>query len=258
MSQAVPQRLSSRVAVVTGAAQGIGLGIALRLAAEGAHIALNAHRADARSDAAREQIRALGVRCEVFAADVGKVAQARRLVDDAAAAFGELHILVNNAGIERNAGVLDATEADYDAVLATNLKAPFFLSQAFAKQAKPGARIVNVSSVHEELPFPHFAPYCASKGGMKMMMRTMALELAPLGITVNNVAPGAIRTPINTSLLNDTAKLDALLAQIPARRLGEPQDVAGAVAYLASADAGYVTGTTLFVDGGLMWNYEEQ
>jgi len=121
----------------------------------------------------------------------------------------------------------------------------------------PG-RVINMSSVHEELPFPHFASYCASKGGLKMLCRDLAIELAPYNITVNNVAPGAIETPINTTLLNDKAKLDSLLSNIPLRRLGKPADVAGAVVFLASSDADYITGTTLFVDGGLLWNYEEQ
>jgi glucose 1-dehydrogenase len=112
--------------------------------------------------------------------------------------------------------------------------------------------------VHEELPFPHFASYCASKGGMKMVTRDLSIELAPLGITINNVAPGAIETPINTKLLNDPAKLKALLDNIPLNRLGQPGDVAGAVAFLASSDADYITGTTLVVDGGLTWNYSEQ
>jgi glucose 1-dehydrogenase len=254
-------RLQGKVVLVTGAVQGIGLGIAERMGREGAQVALNVHRDDERAQAARRQVEATGARCELFAVDVSQVPQTQQLVADVVARMGGLHVLVNNAGIERNAGVFEITEADYDAVLATNLKAPLFLSQAFARHVQRsggGGRIVNISSVHEELPFPHFAPYCASKGGLKMVMRTLALELAPLGITVNDVAPGAIRTPINRDLLADHAKVDALLAQIPAGRMGEPEDVAGAVVFLAGDDARYITGTTLFVDGGLLWNYSEQ
>jgi len=112
--------------------------------------------------------------------------------------------------------------------------------------------------VHEELPFPNFTAYCMAKGGLKMMMRNLAIELAPLGITVNNIAPGAIETPINHKLLNDPKLLNPLLANIPLGRLGKTADVAGVAAFLASADADYITGATIIVDGGLLWNYSEQ
>ena len=262
MQASTEPRLKRKVVLVTGAAQGIGLGIAQRLAREGADLAINVRHLDDRARQAQQQVAAaFGGRCEVFPADVSVPRQARELVEQVVAAFGRLDVLVNNAGIERRAGILDVSEEDFDRVIATNLKGPMFLSQAFAAhagKAGSGGSIVNISSVHEDLPFPHFAPYCASKGGLRMLMRTMALELAQLGITVNNVAPGAIRTPINTNLLNDAAKMQALLAQIPAGRLGEPTDVAGAVAFLASDDARYITGATLVVDGGLLWNYAEQ
>jgi glucose 1-dehydrogenase len=118
--------------------------------------------------------------------------------------------------------------------------------------------VINISSVHEELPFPHFASYCASKGGLKMLMRDLAVELAPLGITLNNVAPGAIRTPINAELMDDPVLMKALKRNIPLQRLGCPEDVAGVVAFLASDDAAYMTGSSVVVDGGLLWNYAEQ
>ena len=254
-------KLQHKVALVTGSSQGIGLGIARRLAEEGADVVLNSRKEDEQARDAVAQVRALGRRACFIAADVGSVADCRRLVTQAIEQMGRIDILVNNAGIQAHAAFLDADEADYDQVLDVNLRGPFFLCQAFARHLREsgrGGRIINNSSVHEELPFPNFSSYCASKGGLKMLMRNLAIELAPLGITVNNVAPGAIETPINSELMNEPDKLGQLLDNIPAGRLGQPRDVAGAVAFLASDDAGYVTGTTLVVDGGLLWNYSEQ
>lgn len=254
-------KLQHKVALVTGSSQGIGLGIARRLAEEGADLVLNSRHDDEQARDAVAQLQALGRRACFIAADVGEVADCRRLVAQAIEQMGRLDVLVNNAGIQTHAGFLEADEADYDKVLDVNLRGPFFLSQAFARHLRDsgrGGRIINNSSVHEELPFPNFSSYCASKGGLKMLMRNLAIELAPLGITVNNIAPGAIETPINRELMNEPDKLGKLLDNIPAGRLGQPRDVAGAVAFLASDDAGYVTGTTLVVDGGLLWNYSEQ
>lgn len=253
-------RLKNKVALVTGAVQGIGRGIALRLAREGAHIAMNVRKDDERARSTRQDILACGVRCEALVADVSDLAAVRSMLAQACAVFGQVDVLVNNAGIERQAAFLDVREQDWDQVVDVNLKGPFFLTQAFAarlKQAQRPGRVINVSSVHEELPFPGYTPYCASKGGLKMLMRNAAIELAPFGITVNNVAPGAIRTPINAKLLQDDARLERLTQQIPAGRLGEPADVAGVVVFLASDDAAYVTGATIVVDGGLLWNYSE-
>jgi glucose 1-dehydrogenase len=254
-------KLQNKVALVTGSSQGIGRGIALRLAEEGADLVINGRHDDDEVRSTLEQVRALGRRVCFIAADVGVVAECQRLVAQAVEQMGRLDILVNNAGVQRHGAFIDASEADYDLVLNINLRGPFFISQAFARHlrdtGRPG-RIINNSSVHEELPHPNFTGYCASKGGMKMLMRNLAIELAPLGITVNNVAPGAIETPINKALMNQPEKLAGLLDNIPAGRLGQPRDVAGAVAFLASDEADYITGTTLVIDGGLLWNYSEQ
>jgi len=254
-------KLQNKVALVTGSSQGIGRGIAVRLAQEGADLIINGRHDDEEARTTLEQVRAEGRRACFIAADVGQVTECQRLVEEAIDKMGRLDILVNNAGVQRHSPFLEASEADYDLVLKVNLQGPFFLSQAFARHLRDtgrGGRIINNSSVHEELPFPNFTGYCVSKGGMKMLMRNLAIELAPLGITVNNVSPGAIETPINKSLMNQPEKLAGLLGNIPAKRLGQPRDVAGAVAFLASDDADYITGTTLIIDGGLLWNYSEQ
>jgi len=253
--------LQHKNALVTGASQGIGQAIALRLAQEGADIALNVLRVDERSEATRAQIDDMGRRCVVLPCDVSQVAQMRASLTHAVDELGPLDILVNNAGIQKRADFLSIAEADYDRVMDVNLKAAFFLAQAFAAQCKAagrGGKVINISSVHEDLPFPHFASYCVSKGGMKMMMRNLAIELAPLGITVNNIAPGAIETSINAHLLSNPALHEALLVNIPLKRLGHRADVAGAAVFLASSDADYMTGTSIVVDGGLLWNYSEQ
>jgi glucose 1-dehydrogenase len=254
-------KLENKVILVTGSSQGIGAGIAVRLAQEGADIVVNYHSHPEEADDVKGKITKLGRRAVSVGADLSTVEGTAKLIADGVAALGRIDILVNNAGVEKNASFWDVTEKDFDLVLNTNLKGPFFLTQAFVKHLqarKAGGKVINISSVHEELPFPHFASYCASKGGMKMVTRDLSIELAPLGITINNVAPGAIETPINTKVLNDPAKLKALLDNIPLNRLGQPSDVAGAVAFLASSDADYITGTTLVVDGGLTWNYSEQ
>lgn len=254
-------RLSGKVAVVTGSSQGIGRGIVERFAREGADVVINYNRSPGGAGEVLAVVEAAGQRGLVVQADVSTAGGVQHLIDAAVDHFGELDVLVNNAGVEVHAPFWEVTEEQYDRVLNVNLKGVFFATQAMvnhARQSNRPARIINISSVHEELPFPNFTAYCASKGGVKMLTRNLAVELGHLGITVNAIAPGAIETPINTKLLNDPAKLNALLQQIPLARLGQPEDVAGVAVFLASDDAAYVTGSTYFVDGGLTWHYEEQ
>jgi glucose 1-dehydrogenase len=257
----VSKRLEGKVAAITGGNQGIDLGIAQRFIREGAAVAI-CYRSDAAgSERVAESLRAGGGKAIAIQADVSKLAEGQHFISETVSQLGALDILVNNAGVEKRANFWDVTEADYDLVLDVNLKGLFFVTQAmvlYLMQSNRPGKIINISSVHEELPFPHFSSYCASKGGLKMITRNLSIELAPLGITVNNIAPGAIETPINKNLLNDLIKLKSLLENIPLRRLGKPEDVAFIAAFLASEESSYVTGTTFVVDGGLTWNYEEQ
>jgi len=253
-------RLEGKVAAITGASQDIGQAIAQRFAEEGADIAFCYRSNQAGAEEALARIEQQGRKCAAFRYDVGLVSDGQRFIADAEARLGEIDILVNNAGLERRADFWDATEADFDAVLNVNLKGLFFITQAFVRHrmaAKAGGKIINISSVHEELPFPHFASYCASKGAVKMLTRNLSVELGPLGITINSIAPGA-ETPINSKLLVDPVKLNALPLSIPLRRLGTPEDVANLAVYLASGESSYATGATFFIDGGLTWNYQEQ
>lgn len=255
------QRLAGKVAIVTGAGSGIGQGIAKRLGSEGAKVIVDYIGDPAGANETLRAIEQAGGEGEIVRADVTSIGDDRCLVDEAWKRFGAADFLVNNAGMEHKSDFWDTSEADYDKVMTVNLRGPFLLTQAFVQKlrsAKRPGRIVNISSVHEDMAFPGFATYCCSKGGLRMLMRDLAVELGPLGITVNNVAPGAIATPMNTTLLNDKPKLQALLTNIPLGRLGSPEDVSGLVAFLFSDDAAYVTGATFVIDGGLMRSYHEQ
>jgi glucose 1-dehydrogenase len=254
-------RLAGKVAIVTGSGSGIGQSIAIRFASEGATVVVDYRNHVDQSQETVTKAEAAGGKAILIQADVTKLSDTQNLIDQAYSQLGRCDILVNNAGIEKEAAFWDVTEADYDAVLNVNLKGAFFLTQAFVRRlhdAKLPGRIINISSVHEDMVFPNFSTYCASKGGIRMLMRDLSVELGPLNITVNNIAPGAIATPINTKLLEDKPKLDALLKNIPLGRMGTPDDVSGVALFLASDDAAYVTGSTYFIDGGLIRNYHEQ
>jgi glucose 1-dehydrogenase len=257
----MPGRLTGKIAVVTGSGSGIGQAIAERLAQDGATLIVDYVTHPEEAQGTVDKIVSAGGKAIMLQADVTSLTDTARLIDDAWQQLGGCDILVNNAGIEKSANFVDVTEADFDSVMNVNFKGAFFLTQAFVRKlvaAKRPGRVINISSVHEDMVFPHFSTYCASKGAMRMLMRDLCVELGPLGITVNNIAPGAINTPINASLLADKPKLDALLANIPLGRLGKPEEVAGVAAFLASDDGAYVTGSTYFLDGGLIRNYHEQ
>ena len=246
--------LEGRAAIVTGAGSGIGHAIAQCFAENGAAVLVNySRRAEESEDLARE-LTAAGHKAIPFKADVSDRSQAQSMVEAAVQEFGRLDILVNNAGVEMDVPFLEVTEEQWNTVLNVNLKGAFLCMQAAAQVMKDhgGGAIINVSSVHEDLPFPGFTPYAASKGGLRMLMRNAALELAHYGIRVNNIAPGAIATPINTRTLNDPRKLQTLARVIPLGRMGTPQEVAEVALYLASDRSSYVTGSTYYVDGGMV------
>ena len=254
-------RLAGKVAIVTGSGSGIGQSIAVRFASEGATVVVDYRNHIDQAQETASKAEAAGGKTILVQADVSKLPDTQNLVDQAWQQLGRCDILVNNAGIEKEAAFWDVTEADYDAVLDVNLKGAFFLTQAFVRRlrdARQPGRVINISSVHEDMVFPNFSTYCVSKGGIRMLMRDLSVELGPLNITVNNIAPGAINTPINAKLLANKPELDALLNNIPLGRMGTPEEVAGLVAFLASDEAAYVTGSTYVLDGGLMRNYKEQ
>jgi len=242
--------LSNKVALVTGASTGIGESIALELGRQGASVVVNYIGPSEPAEAVARQIsQAIAVE-----ADVSKSEDVVRMVATAVDRFGRVDVLVNNAGIEHSAPFLEKSEADWERILGVNLKGPFLCAQAVARdivRRKARGTIINISSVHEDLPFPGYVDYCASKGGLRMLCRDLALELAPYGINIVNVAPGAIATPINTATLQDPEKKLALEREIPMHRIGTPEEVAALVAFLASDAASYITGTTVVIDGGL-------
>ncbi|HET9979068.1 MAG TPA: glucose 1-dehydrogenase [Ktedonobacterales bacterium] len=244
-----------KVAIVTGGSLGIGAAIVRRLAHDGYAVTLDFHTHSDAANAIAQDITGQGGQALVVQADVSNVRDIANLVTQTVAHFGRLDLLVNNAGIEQRMDFLETAEAAFDRQIAVDLKGPYFAAQAAARQMVAqggGGCIINISSVHEDLPMVGNAVYCAAKGGLRMLARTLANELAPHGIRIVNIGPGAVATPINAATLADPAKVQALLAEIPLKRVGQPDDVANAVAWLASDQASYITGTTLFVDGGLM------
>jgi len=247
-------RLAGKAAIVTGAGRGIGRAIALGYAREGASVAVNYSRSrDAAEDAVRE-IRAADGRAIAVQADVANLDDHERLIDETRAAFGRLDILVNNAGIEINEPVLESKRETWDRTLDVNLKGSYFLAVGAARvmAGSGGGKIVNISSVHDVEPLRNRAIYSITKSGLLMLVKSLALELAEYGIYVNGISPGAILTDMNRAHLTDPPRRERLLASIPLKRIGDPEDVVGAAVFLASAESDYITGTTIYVDGGLL------
>lgn len=250
-------KLHNKTALITGANSGIGKAIAYEFAKEGAHVAVNyiANENEARKIA--EEIKDMmytGQKSGYFRADISYMYEVQKMVEDIINLFGRIDILVNNAGIQTEKPFIELTEEEVDRVLSVNLKGTFFCSQFVARKMIelhiPG-KIINISSVHQDIPRPLVAHYAASKGGIKMLTKVMALELAQYNISVNAIAPGAISTPMNERVLQDPELKKEVETKIPMGRFGEPEEVARVAAFLASDDASYVTGSTYYVDGGL-------
>jgi NAD(P)-dependent dehydrogenase (short-subunit alcohol dehydrogenase family) len=256
--------LAGRVAIVTGAAQGIGRACAVRLAREGAHVALCDVNDQSAGEAA-QAIAADGGKAIAVPCDVAKAGDVINTVAATLQAFGRVDVLVNNAGILDGAPFLDLGIDEFDRVLGVNLRGAFLMAQAAARQmVKQGKRgdgasagtIVNMSSINERFGLPDHVAYSVSKGGISQLTKAMAVALAPHGIRVNAVGPGTIDTPILAGVIKDKAFRTKVLSRTPLGRFGRPEEIAAVVAWLASDEASYVTGTTLFADGGrLPLNY---
>jgi len=247
--------LSGKSIVVTGGNSGIGEAIVVAAAAEGANVVIDyvAHPEEATSLIAKVEAaggHAVGVR-----ADVSQAADLAKMMQTAVDTYGRLDVLINNAGIETRTSLLDTTEADFEKVMAVNMKSAFFGTQAAAKQfiaQGGGGLVLNISSVHEDWPMPGNIAYCVSKGGIRMLTRTAGVELGEHDIRVVNIAPGAVSTPINASTESDPAEMKALDRAIPLGRIAQSSEIADVVVFLASGKAGYMTATTVVIDGGIM------
>ncbi|MGH7015063.1 MAG: SDR family oxidoreductase [Stellaceae bacterium] len=253
--------LTGQKALVTGANSGIGQGVAIALGRAGADVVVNYVEGDDAANAVVEEIRRTGSNAIAHKADVSAEDQVGEMFGRAVREFGTIDILVNNAGLQRDSAFADMTLEKWNKVLGVNLTGQFLCARAAIREflrrgvvpsvSCAAGKIICMSSVHQEIPWGGHANYAASKGGIKLLMESMAQELAPRRIRINGIAPGAVQTPINTSAWDTPEALKSLLTLIPYGRIGLPEDIAQAAVWLASDDSDYVVGTTLFVDGGM-------
>jgi glucose 1-dehydrogenase len=257
----VQKVLVGQKALVTGANSGIGRGVAIALGRAGADVVVNYVESDDTADAVVAEIEKAGAKAIKLKADVSKEDEVGAMFAQAVKQFGTVDILVANAGLQRDSAFKDMTLDQWNKVLSVNLTGQFLCAREAVREflrrgpvpsvSCATGKIIHMSSVHQEIPWAGHANYATSKGGIKMLMESLAQEVAPHGIRVNGIAPGAIRTPINTSAWKTKSAYDSLMTLVPYGRIGEPEDIARAVVWLASDDSDYVVGTTLFVDGGM-------
>ena len=254
-------KLKGQSALVTGASSGIGKAVAVALANEGANVLINySSHAESAEEVAAE-IKANGGNAIIYGADVSKEDEVQAMFRAAYAAFGTVDILVSNSGIQKDFALTEMSLADWQRVIDVNLTGQFLCAReavreflrrgVIAERSSAAGKIICMSSVHEVIPWAGHVNYAASKGGLMLMMKSMAQELAPHRIRINSIAPGAIQTPINKEAWETKEALDKLLTLIPYKRIGQPEDIGKAAVWLASDDSDYVVGTTLFVDGGM-------
>lgn len=248
-------KVQGQVAMVTGAARGIGRAIACGLAREGASVVACDVRGGADAESLIHEVEDAGGMVRFVEADVARLEEHERLVNFAVENFQRLNILVNNAGVEIRQPFLEVKAADWEHITSVNLRGAYFLAQAVARriiEQCSGGKIINITSIHDTVALRNASVYSISKGGMMMMTRSLALELAEHNIRVNAIAPGAILTDMNRTVLSDPAYRERVRDKIPLRRIGGAEDIAGAAIYLASDDSSYMTGATLYIDGGLI------
>jgi glucose 1-dehydrogenase len=257
----LPKMLTGQKALVTGANSGIGQAVAIALGQAGADVAVNYVAGDDAAKAVVDKIRSFGVKAESYRADVSNEDQVAAMFRQMIADFGTIDILVANAGLQRDAAFTSMTLAQWNTVLGVNLTGQFLCAREAVREfdrrgvvsevSRAAGKIICMSSVHQVIPWGGHVNYASSKGGIKLMMESLAQELAPRKIRVNAIGPGAIRTPINTDAWSTQSAYDRLMTLVPYGRIGEPEDIAQAAVWLASDHSDYVVGTTLFVDGGM-------